>query len=334
MYNTHMRRKLFFIAIFLVIVFLAWAIFAKDDSKVVEISTVSRGTVTQELVLSGDIRAKQHSSLQFASSGELSYLGVKAGDNVQKGQVLARLDLTSLWANVQKADANFRSAQATLNRVYDQVQGHENDENFTQIEMRTAAETAKDAAYFALVQAKDSYSNALINAPFNGVVTYVANVSPGMTVSPNQTQIELVNPETIYFTVYADQADIPFLYEGQPVEITIDSFPDKPIEGKVVHIPMSPSPQEVGVIYAVEVSINPKSQENQIYRIGMTGDASFVIDSVENTLYVPPQYLKRDSNGQYLTTDGGEKIYVEIGIEGEDRVEVIGNIKEGLSIYD
>jgi len=67
----------------------------------------------------------------------------------------------------------------------------------------------------------------------------------------------------------------------------------------------------------------------------MGGDAKFVLSEKEGVLYVPPEFVNSDVNGKYVNLDkGNNKRYVEVGIEGEDRVEIIGDVKEGDVVYD
>ncbi len=329
-----MHRKIIIGGIILAILLCLWFFVLRPKNSTVEMAVVERGDVIAQLVLSGGVHAREYASMYFPTGGKLAAVNVSPGDIVTKGQSLSRLDTTNLWATVQQADAAYRNAQASLNRVYDQVKGHEKDETYAQIETRTAAETAKDSAYFALVQARNNLSQATLNAPFSGVITNVGYNTPGVTVLATQPQIELINPETIYFTVFADQTEVNLIREGQKVEVILDAYLDETIEGTVTRVAYSPSTQEVGIVYPLEISLSKTSINGNIFRVGMTGDADFIINSVQDVLYVPPSFIKSDDQGSYLINKEGNKVYVEVGVEGDDRVEVKGDIAQGLQVYD
>src|SRR5262245_60733598 len=53
---------------------------------------VTRGSITASVVGSGTVAAEQALDLAPQTSGRVTAVLVKAGDNVQSGQVLARLD--------------------------------------------------------------------------------------------------------------------------------------------------------------------------------------------------------------------------------------------------
>ena len=317
------------IAVFL---FFRFVLFKEEEVKKTE---VKRGTVIEELILSGEIKADEHAELSFQTSGKVSWVGVAEGDRVKKGQALARLDTTNLSMDLQIAEADLRAKAASLDKVYDDLQGKEGSETFEEIETRTVAETNKDKAVFSQIKAQKNLADATLLAPFDGIVTYVAAPFVGTNVSFTEKQVEIVNPETIYFEVSADQSEVVNLSLGQKVKVVLDPFPDKEFEGEVVFINYVPKSDEVGTVYKVKVSFPTEEVDIEKFRIGMTGDARFALSEKSDVLYVPPQFINSDKNGKYLRLGRkNNKVYIETGIEGEERVEVIGDTKEGDIVYD
>jgi RND family efflux transporter MFP subunit len=82
----------------------------EDTSK--EFFTVETGTVTETIVLAGDVDMEDRVDLGFGSGGRVSSVLVEEGDVVQKGDVLARLSMNQLSAELLEAEANLRQAQA------------------------------------------------------------------------------------------------------------------------------------------------------------------------------------------------------------------------------
>jgi len=71
------------------------------------------------------------------------------------------------------------------------------------------------------------------------------------------------------------------------------------------------------------------------YRVGMTGDASFILSVIDDVLYIPPKYLNSDKEGKFVKlSPKNDHVYVDVGIDGETRVEIKGDIKEGDIVYD
>jgi len=318
----------------LVLGILIWLFVFKKEKKV-ESFKVERGTVYEELILSGQISADEYAKLYFPTSGQIAWVGVKEGQEVKKGSSLLKLDTTVLNTAFQQAKANLRASEATLDSIYDQLKNHEKDETFSQKDTRTAAEAAKDRAYEAYIAAEYNLRNATIKAPFSGVVTYLAHTYPGVNVSFSEPQVEIVNPETVYYDVSADQTEVTEISVGQKVNIILDSYPDEVFEGEVIFISFTPKVGEVGTVYKVKVGFKEKIKDFTKFRIGMSGDAKFILSEKKDVLYVPPKFIKTDSKGKYLIKGKkNNRVYVEVGVEGEDRVEVKGDIKEGDIVYD
>lgn len=298
-----------------------------------EASTVERGEVREELVLSGTILATEHAELNFETSGKLIYVGVKEGQEVNKGTLLGKLDSIALNSAYQQALANLRKYDANVQDVHDQVKDHAGDETFAQKNTRTTAEATKDSAYEAVIIAERNLKGASLYAPFDGIVTFVAHPFSGIFTSIAEKQFEVVNPETMYFKVGADQTEITQLHTGQEVEIVLDAFDEQTLTGKIERIDYAPDPNEVGVVYGIDVSL-PKDSGLD-YRLGMSGDATFVLNKKDDVLWVPAGFVNNDDEGSFVYLDHGKvKKYVEVGIEGEDRTQIIGDIPEGLTVYD
>ena len=75
-------------------------------------SAPGAGAVT--LTASGTVEAPQQLALSFEGTGRIVEVGVRAGDRVSRGMVLARLDPAPALAGLQTATANLTSARAQL----------------------------------------------------------------------------------------------------------------------------------------------------------------------------------------------------------------------------
>ena len=316
------------------ILLLAWRVVIAPKGADFETVEVKRGVVAEELILSGEVKAKEHAKLKFQGSGEIGWLGVSEGQWVKKGQLLIRLDTANLYAAYEQAVAALRSAQATTDRALDDVKDRGDEETFTEAEARTIAEAARDRAYRAMTIAQENLANGGIRAPFGGIISSITYPFSGVNILFSESQIEIVNPETLYVEVSADQDEVIELTEGQKVTIVLDPFIDEEIQGEIDFISYTPMVGEIGATY--KITINPTSNvDSDKVRVGMTGDARFILSEKEDVLYVPNQFVNTDKEGKYvLKSRYDNKVYVEIGMEGEERVEIIGDIKEGDVLYD
>jgi HlyD family secretion protein len=310
-------------------------IFSRSKNLNVKVDTIKKGNVKEELILSGEISAENYAKLSFETSGKIVYVGVKEGDRVSKGRLISKLDTTVLNSSYQVALSNLRIYDATVENIHDQLKDHKNDETYAQKDLRTTAEANKDKAYEAVIAAKRNLDGASLYAPFNGIITFLSHPYIGVYTSVSSVEAEIIDPKTMYFQSLADQTEVTKLTVGQKVTIILDSFDGDSFEGKVDNISFTPKLGETGSVYSVKVSFINVDLVNSKFKIAMTGDAKFVTSEKENVLYVPINFLKQDKIGQYLkiNTKNG-KIYVKSGIESENNIEVIGDISEGLKVYD
>jgi len=332
-----LKRKKLLLGLIVVFIFgfflLRKYLFPSKDG--FEEGRIEKGTVREELILSGEIKAEEHAKLSFLSSGELDLVSVTEGEAVKKGQNLARLDTTILYQAYLSADADLRRYDASKDKTYDDVQGHKSDETYAQIETRTITETNRDKAYNAYVAAQKNLANATLRAPFDGIVTSITHPFTGVNTSLTESQIELVNRDTIYFEVSADQSEVMEISQGQKVIVVLDSLSDKEYEGKVDYVSLTPKAGEVGAVYRVKVVLSENLEDADNFRIGMTGDAKFILSQNEDVLFVPTRFINSDLNGRFVNLGKtNNKVYIETGLEGEERTEVKGDIKEGDTVYD
>lgn len=328
-----LRLKRFWAAVVVIVIIFLLA--NRQKSNGWEKGTIQKGEIKEELILSGDVEADKHVKLMFPASGKVASVDVVEGEKVSKNQLLAKLDTTLLNADYERAVSDLRSAQASVDKALDDVKNHDTDETFTQKESRTIAEVARDKAYRNLVKAQENLANATLRSPFEGIVSQIADVMPGANIIYTQSYVEVVNPETIYFSVTADQTDVTKITAGQPVDIIFDIASDKTYKGEVAYIGLTPKSGEASTVYEVKLKIKDFENNTSAIRVGMTGDAMFTVDAKDNALYVEEKFVQVDTKGKYLLV-GPQRNRLDIttGIEGDGIIEVIGDVHEGQDIYD
>lgn len=321
------------VAAFLVLGLFFWR--GRSTGEEAETAQVTRGAIEEVLSLSGTLRAVEYAQLRFPATGKLGWVGVVEGQEVKKGQALLKLDTTSLYADLQQAESSLRDAEAGLAVVYDEVKGNDNDETLEQKELRTTAEVVKDNAYRNLTKARFNLANATLFAPFDGFVTHLASNFVGVNTLPTEIQVEILNPATIYFEVAADQTEIINIHEGQAVTIFLDPFEERELQGEVTYVSLTPIPGEIGSVYEIRVGFGNKSIDIDQIRIGMTGEARFLLNQKQDVLKLPSGFVKTDNKGRFVNLNRvNNKVHIEVGLEGEDELEVSGDINEGDTVFD
>ena len=84
-------------------------------------------------------------------------------------------------------------------------------------------------------RAEAALANAVITAPFAGVVT-VRHREPGEAVAPGAPVLTLLDPEDRWVRIYIREDQIGHVQLGMGAEIASDTYPDRVYEGEVVFV--------------------------------------------------------------------------------------------------
>jgi HlyD family secretion protein len=297
----------------------------KSTTAAVKEVAVSRKDVVSSILASGSIVADKQANLRFLGGGKLAYLGVKEGDRVEAWQTLASLDTGSLDTAVTTAYNRYLAADANAKAVEDMAKNHDTNEDFDLKNTRVAAQTARDMAYDAWLQARRDKQNAYIVAPFAGVVTTVMDVAPGAIVGPTDI-ITVVDPSKLVFSAQVDETDIGKVNSNQQIIVTLDAFPGQQFQAKISEIGFVTQVSSSGAT-VVPIKIELAGDINSKLIVGMNGDAEIVLQEKKNVLSLPTEAIV---NGE-VTLPGNEakKVKVQTGLEGDTDVEITAGLNEG-----
>jgi HlyD family secretion protein len=96
-----------------VIVVLAVLIFFKSGKNgALNIITVARGSVKQEVLVTGTVKPSDSVELAFEKSGKVAWVGKNVGDSVYAGETIVVLDNGTEEAALSSAEADLKSAEA------------------------------------------------------------------------------------------------------------------------------------------------------------------------------------------------------------------------------
>lgn len=127
------RKRIIFLAVLLIAAIAAF-IFLKGKEKEPEavvdaknIGTVARGDVTSELTSSGSLEAKDTYTITSLVEGEIIEADFEEGDQVEKGQVLYRIDPSDMDREIETAQKNVTYAEEDLADAREEYQKALND---------------------------------------------------------------------------------------------------------------------------------------------------------------------------------------------------------------
>ncbi|MCH8511026.1 MAG: efflux RND transporter periplasmic adaptor subunit [Kiritimatiellae bacterium] len=285
----------------------------------------------------GYTRGEVETPISFRVDGEIAELVVNAGDEVEAGDFLARIDTTDHELQVRRLEAQLsltevqvRQAQAEFDRVQAlfEARNVSRSEYDRAVSARAAAEAQRETALQGLNFARRQVEHGTLKAPRAGTVIAVpANayqaVRAGTPVVTLRTDRQMVLEVTVAETLAGD------LEIGQLAEVRLEAFPGQTFEGEISEISgglsgLSALPVRVRMVEAPEG-----------LRSGQAGEATvFFTDEGHEGVTVPLSAVTGETGGRRFVwvVDPEEMIVhrraVEVGGLAGDRLEIV----EGLDI--
>jgi len=298
-------------------------------------TTVSpkRETIKEEITLTGSIDASTKANLQFQTSGQLNWVGVKVGDKVKKYQAIASLNKEILKKQLQ---ADFNNYKTAASNFYDKTDTYKDSVLTT--EVRRILERNQNTLDNSVInyELQDlAIKYATLTSPIAGVVTNVEQPNSGVNITPASATFSIIDPNSIYFKAQIDQEDVTRVKIGDKTTITLDSFPGKEFESEITYISFVPISGQTSTVYEIRFKLISDNNQDLKYRLGMDGDAVISLKEIPNSFTIPLDAVHQDKDEPYVFIKSGDnqtliKKSIKTGIETDTTVEIL----EGLSEND
>ncbi|MFC3033811.1 efflux RND transporter periplasmic adaptor subunit [Pseudoalteromonas fenneropenaei] len=285
-----------------------------------------------------EVVANQGSYLAFRLSGELLEFPVLAGQHVDKGQLLAKLDPKDFQLQFEERQARFELAQSQLTRIKTL-----NERGIASQSELDQAIANKEVAESALKIAKTNLENTELRAPFSGTVAKVfvknfENVQAKQNILRLETRdlmdVVIQVPEKLVARVDKDT-------DYQPT-VMFDGFPDKSYSLTVKEWDTQADP--ITLTYKVVFSLPVPEDFNLL--AGMTGHVYIDLNKItagtnrghivpiESVFSEPNQALK-DNSFVWLYDQNNHTVHkqaVQVGSLHHHGIAVIAGLEEGQQI--
>lgn len=177
-----------------------------DLPRVVDTEAVVLSSEAEQVILSGQVQASEHTQLSFEVAGEIRTLTVDVGDTVKSGQILASLEKARYQLAHDQALASEREAASALQeaRLDHQRQSDLADRGFGSRSQLDSANAALESARYRhqaavasrRIAARD-LSQTQLKAPFEGTVSE-RMVEPSERVSTGQPVLAVISDREGY----------------------------------------------------------------------------------------------------------------------------------------
>ena len=290
----------------------------------VETELPTRGDVYAMYTGTAPIEAYAEADVIAKVAGEIRELLVEEGDDVVKGQILARLDGDRLRLELNESKANLRKLQRDYERNVDlKSKGLISEGDFEKIKFEMEALEAS----FNLASLELDYTQ--IRAPIDGVIAE-RYVKLGNTLSIGEPTFRVTGLDPLVAYLHVPEREYRHIEAGQPVGIQIDALSGDPIVAAVSRVSPIVDPQTGTFKITIEIF-----DKDRRIKPGMFGRISVVYDVHENALQIPRSALveETDTLSVFVVEDGtAVRKTVTTGYGNKGMIEIVSGIEDGAQV--
>ncbi len=295
-------------------------------------SQVKKTTISKKISGSGKIQSNAILTLRFQTSGYLTYVGVKKGDLVKKGQLIGQLDKNELEKNLKKKLNDYLLERWNFEENKDVYKDKALTDTIKRILEANQFKLEKSVSDVEIADIALKFSN--LYSPIDGVVIDIDSPTPGVNISPAAASFTVADYNNVSFIVNIDETDISYIKKGQEVSIKLDAYENQEFKGVVDTIGFSSTTTSSGnTAFPVEIKFPDNSSLR--FKIGMNGDAEITAKTIKNALVIPVDFVFENSKEKYVYILENSKIKkrkIKTGIETETQVEIVNGLSENETI--
>jgi len=356
--------------------------FSRPQAVVVRTVVVQEAAYGGEKTLlnaSGYVTARREATVSSKVTGKVVEVLVEEGMKVEASQVLARIDSSNVEKSLHLAEAQLESARKALGETKANLDHAEREvrrisrlavgQSASPVELDRAETEAKSLKARLDRQMADvevskrevalweqQLNDTIICAPFSGIVT-TKNAQPGEMISPmsvggfTRTGIcTIVDMSSLEIEVDVSESYINRVESGQPVEATLDSYPNWHIPAKVIAIIPTADRQKATVKVRMGFEkLDPRILPDMSVKVAFQSSGEAAAAQRSPTI---PKAAVRQRDGRdivWIVRDGrverravtvgtarGDQVTIAAGVRGGDRVVVEGpdNLAEGARVTE
>lgn len=282
--------------------------------------------------LQGNVMTKKNIVIYPEYSGVLTKVYVQKGENVSKGQALAKIDDGGLGQQLAQMQIQADLAKTTFDRqkrLWDQKIGSEIQ--------YLQAKSNYEAQQKAIAQMQQQIGKTIVRAPFSGTIDDVIT-EQGTVVGPGQSQLfRLVNLGSMYIETDVPESYLTNVTVGKNVEV---NFP-------VLNKNLTATVRQAGNFinpanrtFKVEIGIPNKDKS---VKPNLTAKLRINDYTNEKAILIPQSIISENADGEqyvYTATSKNDsiatvnRVIITTGKTRGDDIEVLTGLENGTQIIE
>jgi membrane fusion protein (multidrug efflux system) len=260
------------------------------------------------------------------------------GDPVKRGDLLVRLDQTSIRDSLSSAQASFSAAS----QAYDQAQrqfermaklretGVVSAQQVEDVEVRrNSAQSEREAARTRMVTARQQLERTEVRAPFDGLVSD-RKVSAGDTAQIGKELLKVIDPTSLRFEGFVSADSVGELQTGQHVWFRVHGFAEREFTGLITRV----NPAANITTRQVEVLVSFDDAKQQPNVAGLYAEGRVETRSAASLALPSASVIREGDNAFAWRVNGGKLQKVALTLGDRDARTGAYALKGGLAEGD
>ena len=284
-------------------------------------------------------------------------------DALERELTAAKLELERAQVTLTEAlrtlDFDRRAAQARLERAQIVFDGVDANRESTRAEIAAAQKDVElaqleverldagvspllqndlERAEYAVEKLNQEIAESQIIAPFDGILLSLS-LLPGQPVVGYQPIASVADASTLEISADLLSNQLEMLTEGMAVTFVLSSRPGETLHGTIRRLPYPFGSGGKGQ------TVEEKDKSTRIaiaeaadaggYALGELVRVTAAVERADNALWLPPQAIRNFNGRLFAVVQDGDvqrRTDVRIGVEAEDRVEILEGVEEGQTV--
>lgn len=302
-----------------------------------DVLTVQSNALASGPVITGSIQPERKADLRAEVSAVVLQVLKENGEPVKRGDVLVKLDETSIRDSLLSAEESLRAATQALDQSQRALErsktlrasGMTSAQALDDAEVRrNSAQSEVSAARARLATARQQVGRTVVRAPFDGIVSD-RKVSNGDTAAIGKELLKVIDPSSMRFEGQVSADKIASVKVGQPVMFRVNGYGEQQFSGVVRRI----DPSANDVTRQVEVLVG-FANGKQPRTAGLYAEGRIDAE-VSDALTLPESAMVRNGDKTYAwKVKGNALVKADLGVGVRDPRTGNFEIRNGLAAGD
>lgn len=309
-------------------------------------------SIVKKTVATGSIQPREEIEIKPYVSGVLDKLYVEAGDEVKKGQQIARIKVIASSESLNQASSELERAKIEKEEAFKELnrqrelfeKGIIAEATFNPFLHQynlSVQEFERSKERYSIIKdgisSKNSIASNIVRSTVDGMILDVPaeigdNVKEGIMLD-GTTIASVADMNDLLFIGFLDESEVGKVNEGMPIQLTVGAMDNYTFDAVLEYISPKGTDETGTIQFEIRAAINLPDSIN--LRAGYSANANVVLDKRDSVLAINEADLLFEKSKTLVEIVDGEAVSkreVKLGLSDGIQVEILEGLLKDESI--